>query len=298
MLQFVSSLLGAILSEDLFNAIKFFVFNRRLPDFRQPKEFHEKVLWLKMNERNRLMTRCADKYGVRGYVADAVGEDHLIPLLGVHDSADSIDFSILPERFVIKATHGSGWNIIVTEKSRADLRRVRRRAGGFLRRNFYHRSQEWQYKNIKPRLIVEEYLSGPDGEVPWDYKFFCFDRGRNPDVFVQVDMGRFGDYQQVIMTGEWQPAGFRFRVKKTRPPDRLPPRPPHLDEMVRMARILAKDHNFCRVDLYLVCDRLYFGELTFHPYAGFRAIRPVEASLRLGSMIELAGSHPVENPIA
>jgi hypothetical protein len=237
------------------------------------------------------MKQCADKFGVREYVERAVGECYLVPLLGVYDAADSIDFSILPQRFVIKATHGSGWNIFVPDKSKADLRRIRRRASRLLKRNFYYRSQEWQYKNIKPRLIVEEYLSGPDGEVPWDYKFFCFDRGRHPEMFIQVDIGRFGDYQQVFMTGDWRPAGFRFRLMKTRPPDELPPKPPQLEEMRRLARILARDHDFCRVDLYSVAGRVYFGELTLYPYAGFRAIRPREASLRLGSMIQLAG-HP------
>ncbi len=183
MLQLISSILGAILSEDLFNKIKFFAFNRRMPEMRQPTEFHEKVLWLKMNQRNYLMTQSADKYAVRQLVADAVGAEYLVPLLGVHESVDSIDFSELPERFVIKATHGSGWNIIVTDKSTADLRRIRRQAQGFLNRNFFYRSQEWQYKNIKPRLLIEEYLCGPDGQVAWDYKFFCFDRGRHPEIY-------------------------------------------------------------------------------------------------------------------
>jgi len=121
---------------------------------------------------------------------------------------------------------------------------------------------------------------------------FCFSRGQHPEMFVQVDEGRFGDHQQVFMTYDWRPAGFRFKVG-TRHPDQLPTRPPQLDEMSRIARDLAGDHDFCRVDLYLVGDKIYFGEMTFHPYAGFRAVRPLEASLRLGSMVELPGVRPV-----
>lgn len=293
MLRLASTLFGAVLSEELFNAIKFFAFNGRFPRYRQPREFHEKILWMKMNQRSALMSRCADKYAVRGYVEELLGKEYLVPLLGLHDSADSIDFSDLPGRFVIKATHGSGWNIIVPDKSQVNLRRVRRKAGGFLKQNFYYRSQEWQYKNIKPRLVIEKFLCGPDDEVPWDYKLFCFARGRHPEMFVQVDMGRFGDYQQVFMTlPDWRPAGFRFRVR-TRHPDVLPPRPPELDAMAQMARTLAREQDFCRVDFYLVAGRVFFGEITFHPYAGFRAVRPIEASLHLGSLVELPGARPI-----
>lgn len=290
MLQLISAMLGAILSEDLFNRIKFLFYNGRMPELRKPEEFHEKVLWLKMNQRYHLMTQSTDKYEVRQQVANAVGARYLIPLLGVYESADSIDFSELPNRFVIKPSHGSGWNIAVTDKSTANLRRIRRQAQGFLKRNYCRRSQEWQYKNIKPRLLIEEYLCGTNGELPWDYKFFCFDRGRHPEIFVQVDMGRYGDYRQILMTGDWQPAGCQFR-NKVRLPDDVPPKPVQFEEMTRLARTLVGDHDFCRVDLFVIGDKVYFGELTLHPYAGFKAIRPLEASLRLGSMIQLPGVH-------
>jgi len=157
------------------------------PNLRNPRTFDEKIQWLKLQYRDNLITTCADKYRVREYVRSTIGEEYLIPLLGAYDRVEDIDFGSLPEKFVLKTNHASGQNIVCKEKSSLDWEEAKRKLSGWMRpeSNHYHYSCEWSYKDIRPKIVCEEYIEQENGELP-DYKFFCFN-GKVRLVYVCSD---------------------------------------------------------------------------------------------------------------
>ncbi len=259
----------------------------RDPDLDDPATYTEKVLWLNLHHRDPRQVICADKYEVRGWVAERVGTDILVPLLGVYDDADDIDFESLPDSFAIKATHGSGWNLIVPDKSGLDWAEARRSLQEWLSRSYYAHKREWQYRDMPHRLIVEEFLVGDDGGIPSQYQFFCFRRGDRQTILVQVDFDELTDHRRDYYDLDWNRMPFTSRVPNA---EVEAPRPARLEEMVEIVRRLSEDFPFVRVDLYLVQDRIYFGELTFTSGGGMSSFDPVEWDRTLGDWIGLPGS--------
>jgi hypothetical protein len=261
----------------------------REPDLDHPTTYTEKTLWLNLRHRDPRWVTCADKYAVREWVRERVSEEILVPLLGVYDDADDIDIESLPDAFVIKATHGSGWNLIVPDKRDLDWVEAKRSLQDWLSRSYYAHKREWQYRDMPHRLIVEEFLADEDGGIPSQYQFFCFRQGDEQTILVQVDFEELTNHRRDYYDLDWKRLPFTSRVPNS---EREAPRPDRLEDMLEMVRRLSEDFPFVRVDLYLVEDRIYFGELTFTSGGGMSPFEPEEWDRRLGDLIELPELNP------
>ncbi len=255
----------------------------RLPDVAHPVTFDEKIQWYKLYYRRAIMTDMSDKYRVRQYVTDKHLSHILNELYGVYDRFDAIPFDALPDAFVLKATHGSGWNIICKDKARLDLHAARAKFDHWLRMNYYHYGREWAYKNIKPRIICEKYLENEEFGELFDYKFYCY--GGVPEV-IFVCCGRFGP--DGVKYDAYDMAWNRIPACKGRPATDLNlPKPPNFETMRDIARKLSEGFPFIRVDLYSVKGRIYFGELTFYPDSGLVPFWPDHYNRFFGDFFRL-----------
>jgi hypothetical protein len=256
--------------EDQFTA----VFGR-VPDFDRPTTFNEKVNWRKLYDRDPLHRIVADKVAVRDYVAARVGRDYLVPLLGVFKRPEDIPWAELSAPYVVKATHGSGWTMFVTGTAGPEPREATRMLRGWLRTDYYPPARQWAYKRIPRRLVVERFIGSEGEKAPEDLKFFCFD---GVPRIVQVDYDRFTHHTRTLYDMSWT----ALPVEYAYPRGPTTPVTPGLPELVRVAAELSRGFDFVRVDLYWVEGRVYFGELTVYPEAGFAPFLPSEWDEQLG----------------
>lgn len=281
----------ANLSPDLYNAeLRLWYRNvtGRLLDLKNPRTFNEKLNWMKLYDRNPLKTRLADKYLVRDWVKERIGEDHLIPLLGVWDDFESIDFDALPERFVLKCNHGSGSNVIVKDKSTLDMDDARAMFQAWMSVDWAHVfGFELHYSDITKKIIAEEFIEELSGNL-YDYKIHCF--GGEPK-FIQC-IGdrdpRAHTAHQIFYDFEWNDIGWTFEDYPRFP--RQVDKPDCLNEMYDIAKALSRDFPYVRVDLYDLKGRILFGEMTFTPLSGayvYRGTFTPLKDLELGEMIDL-----------
>lgn len=253
-------------------------------DWKNPRTLNEKLQWLKFYNKNPQYTEMVDKYGVREYVKKTIGEEYLIPLLGVWDKFDDIDFDKLPKEFVLKCSHDSGGLVICRNKDELDKAAAREKIGKSFARNYYYRWREWPYRNIRPRIIAEQFMEDDLlGGLP-DYKFFCFD-GRVDCVMVCVDR-HLHDVKFYFFDRDWKFLKPNIEVQDL-PDDFTIPKPPCIDEMFGIAAKLSKGLPFSRIDLYCVSGKVYFGEITFFPDSGYDTTFLKEADLKWGDMITL-----------
>ena len=252
-------------------------------DFDDPKTFSEKLQWLKINDHAPLYTKLADKAEVKKYIEEKIGHQYVIPTLAVWSSASDIDLDGLPDRFVLKCTHDSHGVMICDDKSKADIRQIRSRFRKALAADYYIKFREWPYKNIKPRVIAEEFISDNGKELA-DYKIHCFN---GEPRMILVCEGRFSEdgLTEDFYDCEWK----RLDVRRPKVPNAKKPheRPEQLDEMLEISRKLAGDIPFVRVDLYLSGEKVLFGEMTFYPASGFTPFVPPEWDMTIGSWLEL-----------
>ena len=249
------------------------------PDFKHSKRFTEKLQLYKIKYRNPVMHQCVDKYDVRKYI-ESKGLGHILnELYGIYNSPDEINFSTLPNRFVIKTTTGSGGQnvVIVKDKSKCDFDSIKMKLNHWVSANSIGAlgGREWAYLKCKSRIIAEEYLEGVNGQLI-DYKFFCFN---GEPKCVQVDSGRFNMHYQNFYDMQWKSLG----VHCTYPEGEQLPKPKNFDQMKLIAFQLSKDFPFVRVDLYKVEGNIYFGELTFYPSSGYGKFHPDEFDFELGN---------------
>lgn len=249
-------------------------------DLNNPQTFNEKIQWMKLYDRNPLMTKCADKYEVRSYVDEKIGKGILNKLYGVYEKVEDIDLSVLPNSFVIKVNHGSGQNILCRDKNKMDFSKAFSQIRDYMKTNHYHHGREWAYKNIKPLIIIEEYLDD-NGRPPADYKILCF-HGK-PEI-IQIDIDRFGDHRRNYYNVDWTQMDLRF-IKNNSSEE--VPKPEHLDEMLCYATKLSEGFPFVRVDFYNFAGKLYFGEMTFYPNNGVGTFYPVENNKMMGNKLKL-----------
>lgn len=245
-----------------------------------PKSFNEKLQWLKLYDRNPLYTKLVDKYKVREYISEKIGEDYLIPLLGVWDDPEEIDFDSLPNKFVLKCNHNSGLGMcICTDKSKIDIKKVKNELKSGLAQNYYLNGREWPYKNVSRKIICEKYMTDETGKNLRDYKFYCFD-GKPKIVGIYQD--RNSDKET---TGDFFDMNFEWVDLKFGMPNALnkPQKPQKFQEMIKIAEILSEGMPEVRVDLYISNNKIYFGELTFFDGGGFDKIEPLEWDYKLGS---------------
>lgn len=248
-----------------------------------PQTFNEKLQWLKLHNRKPEYTIMVDKYKVRQYIADTIGEQYLIPLLGVWDDPDEIDFDSLPSKFVLKCNHNSGTGMcICKDKSKLDIPKVKRELRKGLKENYYLKYREWPYKDVPRRIIAEEYMSDGVNEELNDYKMMCFN-SKVKATFVCSNRFSKEGLNITIYDTNWQrlPFGLHDPVSKTEIK-----RPKSYEEMVSLAERLSESIPFVRVDFYEVKGRPYFGELTFFHESGFEEFSPEQWDGTLGEWIK------------
>ncbi len=249
-----------------------------------PETFNEKLQWLKLHDRNPLYTKLVDKYEARKYVAEKIGEEYLIPLLGVYDSFEEINFDTLPNQFVLKPTHTSGNIFICKDKSKINYDELKKIVNRWLKRNYYWFHREWPYKNIKPRIICEKYMVDESGEELKDYKIFCFN---GEPKLIQVDYNRYSCHKRNLYDINWNyiPASIQYPTD----PNVIIKKPKKLDKMLEIAKILSEGFPHVRVDLYYnyIYDKIYFGELTLYHGAGYEKFEPESLEIEMGSWLKL-----------
>ena len=255
-------------------------------DLKNPKTFNEKIQWLKLYDRKPEYTQMVDKYLVRHYIKEKIGEEHLIPLIGVWDSPDDIDFDALPERFVLKCNHNSGLGMyICKDKSKMDVEKVKNELRRGLAQDYYLTGREWPYKNVQRKIIAEEFLSEYGNEDVMDYKVFVFS---GKAEFVQVDYDRYVDHHRNFYNREWEYQPFTTCYPSN--PAHQIEKPEKLKELLELAESISKSLQCppqVRVDFYIVASRIYFGEVTFYHGSGFEKFYPEEWDYKLGEWITL-----------
>ena len=253
-------------------------FTGQLPNLKNPQTFSEKLQVYKLKKHDPLMTQCADKYAVRDYISSCKLDSILNEIYAVYDSVDQIDPDQLPDRFVLKAAHGSGFNLIVKDKSKINWRLWKKIMRSWLRQDIYWSGREWAYKNIPRRIIAERYLEDPSGELR-DYKFYCF---HGVPKLMHMDIGRFSGKH---LRNFYDMDRNLLPLRATYEPD---PSVPCIDseafgEMKRIAERISRPFSFCRVDLYACENVFYFGEITFYPDSGNDVYEPEEYNRLMGS---------------
>ena len=256
--------------------------NQKL-NLKEPKTFNEKLQWLKLYDRNPEYTKMVDKYEAKKYVADIIGQEYIISTLGVWDKFEDIEFDKLPKQFVLKPTHTSGNVFICKDKEKINYKQLKRMVNKWLKRNYYLIHREWPYKNIKPKIIAEQYMVDDSGMKLKDYKFFCFNGIAQTILVCSNRNGSFKNTNFYDINWNLQP----FTREKHKNSNEQIKKPKNLDEMITVAEKLSKDIPFVRVDLYEINGKVYFGELTFYPSSGFEGFEPEEWDKKLGDMLEL-----------
>ena len=253
-----------------------------------PQTYGEKLQWLKLYDRQPVYTQMADKIAARNFVAARVGEKYLIPEIARYDRAQDVQWDRLPPRYALKCTHGSSCNI-VQDGSLSGERFARQKARlvQWMKDDWFYLSREWPYQGVKPRILVEQFLEGPDGQVPYDYKFLCFD---GEPKYIIVDVDRYKDGGDGHRRNFYDLNWVKQEVFNRHPGyDGPVERPQCLEEMIQVARKLSQGLRHIRIDLYQVGGRVYFGEMTFFHGCGLEVFRPRAFEAHLGELIALPG---------
>lgn len=253
---------------------------KRKLNLHNPETFNDKIQWSKLYDSTPIKTKLADKYAVRAWVKEKIGEEYLIPLLGVYDKFEDIPFDTLPEQFVIKCNHGSGYNIIVKSKASLDYKEIKRKLDNWLKEDFAFRSLELHYLGIKRRILIEQYISDETGELN-DYKFLCFD---GKPAFIWVDVSRYTSHKRNVYDTNWNLLPYKFHTYDSCPGV---PKPITLSKMLYLAAVLSKDFNFVRVDFYQAHGHVFFGEITFTSSSGAEQISSAQFDSILSSKFKL-----------
>lgn len=275
-----------LIPDDLYVSLKYWSILGRWPDLDNPQYLSEKIQWLKLNYHNDLLPVLVDKYAVREYIKEEIGEKYLIPIYGVWDKVEDIDWNRLPKKFVLKCTHGSHTNIICTDKSKLNIQRACKQLNAWLKDNeTYYYGREWPYKKVVPRIICEQYIesSSPGGIV--DYKFMCF-HGCIDHVML-CNNRQTGNVSFDHFDENWNFLRYQY-VDDDKPEDYTIEKPAGMSEMWKIAEVLSQKLPFVRVDLYFENNQVYFGELTFFPQSGFDTDYKKETDLYLGKKLDLS----------
>ena len=270
--------------DKMFLQIYYFARFKKFINFKNPKTYNEKINWLKLNDRKKIYTSLVDKYDVKEKVAKVIGNEYIIPTLGVWNSFDEIDFVKLPDKFVLKCTHDSEGVYIVKDKNKLNVKEARQKINEAMKYNFYYIGREWPYKNIKPRIIAEKYMEDHvDGELR-DYKFFCFD-GKAKLMFIATDRNigeaKF-DYYDLDFNHLDIVQHYTNSDKEIR-------KPKNFDKMIQLSEKITQYFKLkhARIDFYEVDGELYFGEITFYHFSGLQPFKPKEWDEKIGNLLVL-----------
>lgn len=252
-------------------------------NLKNPKRFTEKLQWYKLNYRDPLLTIGADKYRVREYIESKGLGDILNKLYVVYTSPEDINLEELPEKFVLKTNNGSGTNYFCEDKKNFEIDKVKNEISEWFNRDVFSAGREWSYKNITPTIIVEEFLEETNSSFEGinDYKILCFN---GVPKYIIFDVDRYTDHKRNIYDLEWNLLNVSTDKKNI---NRKIEKPDGLDQLIDIAKILSEDFPFVRVDLYLINNKVYFGELTFYPWTGYVQFDPDRFDYQLGKDFEL-----------
>ncbi|ABN52588.1 MAG TPA: glycosyl transferase [Hungateiclostridium thermocellum] len=285
-LLYITLALGRILpknikGDELYLRILYRVRLKKKLNLQNPQRYNEKLQWLKLYDRRPEYTKMVDKYEVKKYVAEKIGEKYVIPTLGVWDRFEDINFDLLPEQFVLKCTHDSGGIVICKDKKCFDFKQAKKKIERCLKRNYYLNTREWPYKDVKPRIIAEQYMVDESGYELKDYKFFAFD-GKVKALFIATDRGidtRFDFYDTDFNHLPIQ-NGYPNATRELKKPE-------NFELMIKLAEVLSEGIPHVRIDFYNVNGRVYFGEMTFFHWSGLKPFIPDEWDYKFGSWITL-----------
>lgn len=270
--------------------IKYRLQMRTKLNLENPQTFNEKLQWLKLYDRNPEYTKMVDKYEAKEYVGNIIGEEYIIPTLGVWDKFENVEFEKLPNQFVLKPTHTSGNIFICKNKEKIDYKKLKKMVRGWMKRKYYPIHREWPYKNIKPRIIAERYMQNKNDEDLKDYKFFCFN-GKPKIILVCSERFSSNNMCETWFDENWNcldiiEANHRINKKIKKPVN--------FSQMMEFSKKLSRSISFIRVDFYEIDSKIYFGELTFFPATGLEKFEPEKWNRRLGNMLELPKEKKIE----
>lgn len=272
-----------LLADEKYLKIKYKLKMNENLNLENPKTFNEKLQWLKLYDRKIVYTKMVDKYEAKKYASKIIGDKYIIPTLGIYNSLDDIDFSILPNKFVIKCTHDSGGVYICKDKSLINTNILKEKINLYFKKNYYYINREWPYRNIKPRIIIEKYMEDNNSSVLTDYKIFCFN---GKPKFTLVCSNRKGRFKNTnFYDNNWKLLSFT-RSNHSNSKDKIP-EPNNFSKMLELAEKLSENTIFVRADFYEINGNIYFGELTFYPSGGFEGFSPKEYDKKLGDMLKL-----------
>ncbi len=251
-----------------------------------PKTFNEKVNWLKINDHKDYYSILVDKIRVKDYVGKLIGFDHIIETYGVWNSFDEIDFDKLPNKFVLKCNHDSGGLVICKNKNDFDISKARKKINRCLQTNYYDRTKEWPYKNVKPMILAEKLLEDEGKIVPEDFKIYCFNGKPKYIVVFHNRFNKNAKLSETVYNLNWEPQNIsldnHFEVS-----DEVIPKPECFDELIKCCSILCKDFKHIRIDFYIVNNKVFFGEMTLYTASGFQPMIPQTLDVELGKLFEV-----------
>ncbi len=277
------SIVLSFLSDKIFTYCYYYWFRgRSTRHLKSPVMITDKLNWIKLNYHRDWFSTLVDKIEVRYYVESKIGKKYLNDIYLTEDNLTENDYEKLPKQFVIKATHGSGLNMICINKNELSYKSVSKTVNKWLHTKYYKTRREWVYKNVKPRLIVEKYLTDSKGQIPEDYKILCFNG--KPEV-VQVDFDRFIKHSQGFYDTNWIKLPILYGNLPSK--SKILPKPKNFEKMLEIASILSKELPFARIDLYNLDGKIYFGEITLYPAGGSNYFQPIEYEYRYGELLNL-----------
>lgn len=279
-LKLMNTSLFNLYPDKLYLKLKYRLIMGEKLDLINPKTYNEKLQWLKLYDRNPLYSQLVDKYEVRKYIKEKIGEEYLIPLIGVYNSFEEIDFTQLPSKFVLKCTHDSGSVVVCSNKESLNINKIQLDINKALKRNFYYYGREWPYKNVIPRVVCEEML---DSQII-DYKIFCFN---GKPKFLYVGQGLVSDHSLKIDFYDLNWNIMNFKRTDYDNFDKKLNKPVRFDEMLKIAETLSENIPFVRIDLYEVDDKIYFSEFTFTPAGGYLPFDPIIYDREVGDLLIL-----------
>ena len=275
------NVIKSIHSDYFIESLRYFIRHKKIANFKNPRTFNEKLGYLKLYRDPGILSDLCDKYLVKNYVRKKIGDKYVLDTLYITSEPESIPFEKLPNSFIIKATHGSGWNIIVKDKKNTDFKHIVKKCRSFLSMNYYYLGRECQYKNIEPQIMVENLLKDERGNIPSDYKFFAFN---NEVKFIQVDYDRANNHKRNFYDLEWNKMDFNlnypsfdFEIKK----------PENLSQMIEISKVLSEGLPFARIDLYSILNDIYFGEITLTPENNLGKFKPAKYDKVLGEYLSI-----------
>ena len=273
--KFVIKFLG------LRNSLKLFYFIKtgNKLNLENPSRFREKIQLRKLNYNNPLYSLCADKYNVRKYVKDKIGEKYLIPLLYVGTNIDRNIIKKLPKSFIIKTNNASKTNIIVIDKDKENIDKIVSMTNKNVKKQFWYRTLEMFYSKIEPKIIVEELIRTKENKIPDDYKFHIFNNKSNTKIIIEVDFDRQINHKRLLFTENWEKLDYLLGFKEN---DNIIDKPKNLKEMLIIAKKLSEEFDYVRVDLYSIDGKIYFGELTFTHGSGYEKFIPDKIDFEWG----------------